>query len=1031
MFFLAILLVLASIVYYGFNSKKKTFNYWRKKGILQLDDQHLLYGDSKEFLTHQKQSGEVCEEMYYKFKKMGGQHGGYYVMDRPQWLLIHPSIIRLIMTKDFQHFSAHNPILSDTLLFKNMFHMDGEPWKDIRRKLSPTFTSGKMKMMFDMLLQKTQGLSALMATTTKNGESHEMKALLARFTTDVIGTCGFGIECDSLNNENSEFFQHGQELFKRFATSSSIYKTVLMMLGLIKRRNFDVSDIEEFFRQVVNKTVGYREKNKVVRKDFLHLMIQLKNKGSITDIMNEKDIFQTSGEGGLSMEEIAGQCLLFFTAGFETSSTTMSFALLELAQNQDVQTKLREEIREVLKRHDGNLTYEALQEMTYCENVMQETLRKYPPLAILTRLCTKNYKIPDTDITIEKGTMVSIPILALQNDPEYFPNPQKFMPERFNAQNKGQITEYSYMPFGEGPRQCLGLRFGVMQTKAGLATLINRFNFTLNKKCSYPPKFSPTSPILSVDGGIWLDTKEVLHIRIASDGENMISIAFLLVFAAIVYYGIKTRRKNFDYWKERGVPQLNDQHFLYGDMKEFLTNQKTNAEMHEKLYYEFKKRGFKYGGYYINTNHQWLVVSPSLIRLITTKDFLHFSTHHPKIADTLLFRNIFHMDGEPWKDIRRKLSPTFTSGKMKMMFDMLLTKTQGLAELIENATKNGESHEMKTLMARFTTDVIGTCGFGIECDSLNDEKSEFFQKGQAIFQRVSTSASLLTRLINTFTTKKRLPFNLTDIEDFFRHIVKETVDYREKNKIVRKDFLHLMIHLKNQGTISDIMTDKDVFQSNGQAGGLSMEEIVGQCLLFFTAGFETSSTTMSFALLELARNQDIQAKLRDEIRDVLKKHDGVLTYDALQEMPYCENVLQETLRKYPPLPHLPRLCTRDYNVPNSNVTIEKGTSVYIPILALQNDPEYFPNPDQFNPERFNDKNKSKIVEYTYMPFGEGPRQCLGLRFGIMQSKVGLVTLINKFNFTLNEKCSYPPKFIPRAPILTAVGGIWLDAKEVP
>nr|WIT94134.1 cytochrome P450 monooxygenase CYP6BX8 [Euwallacea interjectus] len=428
MFLLAFLLVLTGIIYYGLNSKKKKFTYWRRKGIAQQDGQHLLYGDVKGLFQRKKQAGELSTEIYYKFKKMGVQHGGYYMMSNPQWLLIHPSIIRLVMTKDFQHFSAHNPKLSDSLLFNNIFHMDGEPWKDIRRKLSPTFTSGKMKMVFDMLLEKTHGLSDLMASTTKDGKASEIKTLLARFTTDVIGTCGFGIECDSLNNENSQFFQQGQELFKRFMKRPKFITSILILLGVLSPFRFDVTDIEDFFRQIVNKTVDYREKNKVVRKDFLHLMIQLKNKGSITDIINEKDVCQTNGEGGLSMEEVAGQCLLFFTAGFETSSTTMPFALLELAHNQDIQAKLREEIPEVLKKYNGNLTYEALQDMTYCENVMQETLRKYPPLANLTRLCTKDYRIPDTDIVIDKGTNVNIPIIALHNDPEYFPDPQKFMP---------------------------------------------------------------------------------------------------------------------------------------------------------------------------------------------------------------------------------------------------------------------------------------------------------------------------------------------------------------------------------------------------------------------------------------------------------------------------------------------------------------------------------------------------------------------------------------------------------------------------
>jgi cytochrome P450 len=85
-----------------------------------------------------------------------------------------------------------------------------------------------------------------------------------------------------------------------------------------------------------------------------------------------------------------------------------------------------------------------------------ETLRKYPPLPVLNRECTKTYKIPDTDIVLEKGTLTAIPVLALHHDPKYYPDPQKFDPERFSEEEKAKRHHYVYLPFGEGPRICIG-----------------------------------------------------------------------------------------------------------------------------------------------------------------------------------------------------------------------------------------------------------------------------------------------------------------------------------------------------------------------------------------------------------------------------------------------------------------------------------------------------------------------------------------------------------------------------------------------
>lgn len=87
--------------------------------------------------------------------------------------------------------------------------------------------------------------------------------------------------------------------------------------------------------------------------------------------------------------------------------------------------------------------------------------------------------------------------------------------------------------------------------------------------------------------------------------------------------------------------------------------------------------------------------------------------------------------------------------------------------------------------------------------------------------------------------------------------------------------------------------------------------------------------------------------------------------------------VSETLRKYPVLPFLNRLCVADYQIPNTDVVIEKGTSVIIPMFGIQYDPKYFPNPDVFDPERFSENNKQNVQPFTFIPFGDGPRICIG------------------------------------------------------
>lgn len=175
-----------------------------------------------------------------------------------------------------------------------------------------------------------------------------------------------------------------------------------------------------------------------------------------------------------------------------------------------------------------------------------------------------------------------------------------------------------------------------------------------------------------------------------------------------------------------------------------------------------------------------------------------------------------------------------------------------------------------------------------------------------------------------------------------------------------------------------------------------MNEMIAQCFVFFLAGFETSSTTMTFALYEMSVNPEIQDRVREELHRVLKKYDNKICYDSLKELEYMQQVIDgndvenfishylpvyyfflETLRKYPPLPFVTRKCVEDYTIPNTGITIDKGTGVLIPITNIHYDEDIYENPKEFNPERFTKENKQRRHPYAHIPFGEGPRICIG------------------------------------------------------
>ncbi|KAF2880403.1 hypothetical protein ILUMI_25770 [Ignelater luminosus] len=179
---------------------------------------------------------------------------------------------------------------------------------------------------------------------------------------------------------------------------------------------------------------------------------------------------------------------------------------------------------------------------------------------------------------------------------------------------------------------------------------------------------------------------------------------------------------------------------------------------------------------------------------------------------------------------------------------------------------------------------------------------------------------------------------------------------------------------------------------------------------------------------ELCVNPDIQSRLRKEILDTIKTH-GDLTYEAVQDMKYLNMVVSETLRKYPLTPLIQRECESDYTIPETGIVIEKGVGILISQHGLHWDPKYFPNPEKFDPERFSDENRQKIPSYVYLPFGDGPRNCIGERFGLLSTKLGIIHIIQNFKVERNSLTQEPLQF-GRSPLLRAKNGIRLTFQHL-
>lgn len=183
-------------------------------------------------------------------------------------------------------------------------------------------------------------------------------------------------------------------------------------------------------------------------------------------------------------------------------------------------------------------------------------------------------------------------------------------------------------------------------------------------------------------------------------------------------------------------------------------------------------------------------------------------------------------------------------------------------------------------------------------------------------------------------------------------------------------------------------------------------------MLFFAVGHETTATLLSSCGLFLALHPDLQERLHQEVRAAFLEGKGDISYEALLELQYLDAFVSEALRFYTPTLTFDREASEDVaiEVDEFKFTIPKGMGVVIPFHAIHHDPDNYENPEKFDPERFMPENRHKIKPCTFIPFGSGPRFCLASRFALVEAKLALANLINKYKFVQSEGTIWPPRF---------------------
>ncbi|XP_037903379.1 probable cytochrome P450 6d5 isoform X2 [Hermetia illucens] len=493
----------------------------------------------------------------------------------------------------------------------------------------------------------------------------------------------------------------------------------------------------------------------------------------------------------------------------------------------------------------------------------------------------------------------------------------------------------------------------------------------------------------------------------------LVTLGLLLAAIFIIHQYI------YGYWKRRGIPYIKP-HLIYGNLKGFVNRNESFALSAANLYYKSEEPAV---GVYLFFRPAILIRDADLAKKVLVTDFQNFYDRgvHSNEESSPVSANLFSLEGKNWKDLRANLTPTFTSGKLKKMMPEIELVGNRMEEYLENLIESGHSIiDMDEVATKYTNDVIVSIFFGLDVDSFKDNANIFAQCRDQINSKdfmINLTMATVFLYPKLFDFLKLYRFS-NKFMNMMGDIIQKTIQNREENNIQRNDFLQMLMQLQKTGELEG--------EENGKKVKLTMNQIVAQTLLFFIAGSDTTAITIACCLHELTQNEEVMQKLKEDINKALEKHNGVICYDSIQEMEYLDMVIQEAARKYPALPVLNRKCTKPFKIPNSDIVIEEDTQLIISILGFHRDPKYFPDPMKFEPERFREGSE-RYNANAYIPFGDGPRTCIGMRQAKISAKVAVVRLLTKFQLTALEKREIV--FDNYATSLKAKGGIKLKISK--
>lgn len=429
-----------------------------------------------------------------------------------------------------------------------------------------------------------------------------------------------------------------------------------------------------------------------------------------------------------------------------------------------------------------------------------------------------------------------------------------------------------------------------------------------------------------------------------------------------------------------------------------------------------------------------LVTSPqSMAEVLVTKSYsFQKPAHVRKIYRRILGRGLILAEGEEHKAQRRGLQSAFHFRHIKQLYPVFWEKGRELVKAVAAECVDNDAAEIEVdgWVSRCTLDIIGLAGFGQDFGAIKDKNSAFVQACFSLFEPSGRTQALrvLASLIPVWVTN-RLP-------------VKINSDINQAATLIREECLEMIRSKAAARLAKGGDQDVDILTVATEGGQFTSEDLVDQIMTFLAAGHGTSAGIMTWAAYMLAKNPDMQARLRNEVRGTISSLDAAVSSTEIDGMPYLNAFCNETLRYWSPIPITARAAVEDTTILGHPV--RRGTHVSVCLMAMNRDrAQWGPGASEFKPERWMAKRDDQgkptgggggaSSNYSFATFSHGARSCIGITFAKAEFACLLAAWVGKFEFELADKELVDEQRIKIARGLVAkpLGGVRLIVRVLP